>query len=74
MAQWKPILGREVEALRGRDLQLKELSYLRWTDGADTMVVTFGEVAAGARTGTMKRQYWVQQGGQWKIFFEGALG
>ena len=55
-------------------IQLKDLSVLRWTDTADTMVVTFGEVADGARTGTSKRQYWVRQGQQWKIFYEGVTG
>ena len=59
---------------RGRDIQLKDVSLLRWTDGADTMVVTFGEVPAGARTGQVKRQYWVRQGPQWKIFYEGVIG
>jgi hypothetical protein len=49
------------------------VSYLRWTDSADTMVVTFGEVAEGTRTGWTKRQYWVRQSNQWKIFFEGTL-
>jgi hypothetical protein len=38
------------------------------------MVVTFGEVPTGARTGPVKRQYWVRQGLQWKIFFEGVIG
>jgi L,D-transpeptidase YnhG len=37
-------------------------------------VVTFGEVAAGDRTGAIKRQYWMRQGTQWKIFFEGVIG
>jgi hypothetical protein len=40
---------------------MKDLSLLRWTDDTDTMVVTFGEVANGARTGPVKRQYWVRQ-------------
>jgi L,D-transpeptidase YnhG len=38
------------------------------------MVVTFGEVAAGAKTGSIKRQYWIRQGNQWKIFYEGSNG
>lgn len=41
---------------------------------ADTMVVTFGEVASGERSGPTKRQYWLRQGGTWKIFFEGIIG
>ena len=58
---------------QGRTIALKDVSYLRWTDSADTMVVTFGEVAEGTRTGWTKRQYWVRQSNQWKIFFEGTL-
>ncbi len=74
LAEWTPALRGEVERARGRPIQLKDLSYLRWTDSADTMVVTFGEVAGGMRTGPVKRQYWMRQGGQWKIFFEGVIG
>jgi len=33
-----------------------------------------GEVPVGARSGATKRQYWVRQGPQWKIFFEGVVG
>lgn len=74
LAEWTPLLQAELERIRGRDLQLKDISILRWTDSADTMVVTFGEVAAGARTGSVRRQYWVRQGPHWKIFFEGVIG
>ncbi len=74
LAEWTPALRGEIERARGRPIQLKDLSYLRWTDSADTMVVTFGEVAGGMRTGPVKRQYWMRQGGQWKIFFEGVIG
>ncbi|RYF42533.1 MAG: hypothetical protein EOO25_06385 [Comamonadaceae bacterium] len=74
LAEWTPVLKSELDRARGREIELKDLSYLRWTDSADTMVVTFGEVAAGARTGPVKRQYWMRQGQQWKIFFEGVIG
>ncbi len=74
LAEWTPTLRSELSKVHGRDIELKDLSYLRWTDSADTMVVTFGEVAAGARTGPVKRQYWVRQGSDWKIFFEGVIG
>ena len=72
--EWSQVLQAETRALRGRELHLKDKSYLRWTDSADTMVVTFGEVAAGARTGPVKRQYWARRGQQWQIFFEGVIG
>ena len=64
----------ELDQVRGRAIVLKDLSFLRWTDATDTMVVTFGEVADGTRTGPTKRQYWERQGSQWKIFFEGVIG
>lgn len=74
LAEWLPTLRAELERQRGKDLELKELSYLRWTDSADTMVVTFGEVPQGARTGPVKRQYWMRTGATWKIFYEGIIG
>ncbi|MNS98869.1 L,D-transpeptidase catalytic domain [compost metagenome] len=74
LAEWTQVLQTETRALRGRELHLKDKSYLRWTDSADTMVVTFGEVAEGARTGPVKRQYWKRKGQQWQIFFEGVIG
>ena len=46
---------------------------MRWTDSTDTMVVTFGELVQGAKSGTTKRQYWTRQDNQWKIFFEGVI-
>lgn len=74
LAEWTPSLRNEVSRVQGRNIHLKDVSYLRWTDSADTMVVTFGEVIDGLRTGPVKRQYWLRQGGQWKIFFEGVIG
>jgi len=72
---YAPIVRKEIEKASGREIALKELSVLRWTDSlADTMVVTFGEVVEGSITGPKKRQYWTRQGSQWKIFFEGIIG
>lgn len=73
LAQWTPTLRSEMQKSQGRTIQLKDVSYLRWTDSADTMVATFGEVADGVRTGLTKRQYWIRQENQWKIFYEGIL-
>ena len=73
LAEWTPALQGEVRRLGKRELQLKDVSYMRWTDSTDTMVVTFGELVKGAQTGLTKRQYWTRQGGQWKIFFEGVI-
>ena len=73
LTQWTPTLKTELDQTQGRTIQLKDLSYLRWVDAADTMVVTFGEVADGTRVGSTKRQYWIRQENQWKIFFEGVI-
>jgi L,D-transpeptidase YnhG len=73
LAAWSSNLGREVDKARGLPLQLKDLSLLRWNDQAETMVVTFTEVLQGAKGGSTKRQYWLRQTGQWKIFFEGVI-
>lgn len=73
LAQWTPSLKSEMQKMQGRTLQLKDVSYLRWTDSADTMVATFGEVPEGLRAGRTVRQYWIHQEGRWKIFYEGAL-
>ena len=40
----------------------------------DTMVVTFGEVASGSRTGPVKRQFWARRGKHWQIIYEGVIG
>ncbi len=74
LAQWTPALQAEIKKLDGRSIELKDVSYMRWTDTNDTMVVTFGELAQGAKTGQVKRQYWTRQGSEWKIFFEGIIG
>ena len=73
LSQWTPRLKAEMSQIVGRSLELKDLSLLRWNDSAETMVVTFGEVATGTRTGWTKRQYWIRQDKQWKIFFEGVI-
>ena len=74
LSEWTPSLRKELAKSQGRTITMKDLSLLRWTDAADTMVVTFGEVPDGVRTGTTKRQYWIREGNQWKIFFEGVIG
>ena len=70
--QYTPLLKSEMKALKGRNLELKDLSYFQWTDAAETMVVSFGEVAQGKKTGIHKRQYWIRSSKEWKIFFEGV--
>ncbi len=73
LAHWTPVLRREMEKANGKTIQLKNVSFLRWTDSTETMVATFGEVLEGVRSGSTKRQYWTKDNGQWKIFYEGVI-
>lgn len=73
LTDWLPTLRSEVTAAHGRVLEIKDLSLLHWVDANETMVVTFGEVASGQRTGLTKRQYWTRQGKLWQIFYEGVV-
>ena len=73
LAEWTPALRDEVKKLKTRPVTLKDVSLLQWTDSAETMVVTFGEVVAGGTGSQTKRQYWVRDGQRWKIFFEGVI-
>lgn len=72
--QWRQTLEKDVMQQRGRALQLKDVAILGWKDKSDILVVTFGEVSDGQRTGAVKRQYWGKEGGLWKIFYEGVIG
>ena len=55
LAEWTPALQTELKQLGGRNIEIKDVSYLRWTDSHDTMVVTFAELVKGAKTGRNKR-------------------
>jgi len=61
----------EMRAGFRRPVEIKDLSVLRWRDSDDTMVVTFGEVPVGQTSGVTRRQYWIREGNDWRIFFEG---
>jgi len=74
LAQWRQQVEKDLSQTRGRPLQLKDVSILGWRDKSDILVVTFGEIAEGQRTGAIKRQYWGKEGGLWKIFYEGVIG
>jgi murein L,D-transpeptidase YafK len=68
------VLHDEVEYAQGKRVQFKDMSYLHWRDGDDTMVATFGEVFEGEKSGRTRRQYWLRQGSEWKLFHEEILG
>jgi len=73
LEEYTPQIRSELKISKGRTIELKDLSYLHWSDSAETMVTTFGEVVAGRKTGIHKRQYWVRTAKDWQIFFEGVI-
>lgn len=73
LTQWSSILTSELNKLKGRDIALTNINMMRWSDQNDIMVVTFDEVIVGKQTGVTKRQYWIRDGKNWKIFFEGVI-
>jgi len=73
LEQFTPQIRSELKVTKGKNIALKDLSYLQWSDSAETMVTTFGEVVEGRRTGVHKRQYWVRTAKDWQIFFEGVI-
>lgn len=74
LTEWSGTLSREMLRQNGRPVQLRDVSTLQWRDSTDTMIVMFGELAEGSQTLRTRRQYWVRQGTQWKIFNEGVIG
>jgi L,D-transpeptidase YnhG len=83
LADWSQVLQTEMNQMRGRTSEIKDMSVLHWTDPHNggqsaTMVVTFSEVPAGRVAGPTKRQYWLRSkaatNNQWKMFFEGVIG
>lgn len=74
LAKWRRGIEHDLQALKGRRTEIKDLSVLTWHDKSEIMVVTFGEVLAGQRSGPIRRQYWGLENGLWKIFYEGVIG
>ena len=55
-------------------IRLNDISMIRWTDDAEILVATFGELVKGERVGRTLRQYWQKRADTWKIIYEGVVG
>lgn len=64
----------EVNKLGRKPIELNDVSMIRWTDEAEILVATFGELVQGARTGRTVRQYWQKRANAWQIIYEGVVG
>ena len=67
-------LKADLKRTDNRPVTIKDISLIRWTDEADTMVATFGEVRDGDAVGRTIRQYWQRRSSGWKIIYEGVVG
>ncbi len=75
---WWPSAAAEIKKARNRPFQWREVTTLMWRPDAgektaNVMVVTYDEIQPGIKQPVTKRQYWIQSGSQWKIFFEGTI-
>lgn len=53
---------------------LERLSVLPGQQAEPVLIVTYRELSAQDERARLKRQYWREQNGQWKIFFDGVIG
>ena len=53
---------------------LERLSVLPGQHAEPVLIVTYRELSALDDRARLKRQYWREQNGQWKIFFDGVVG
>ncbi|WP_310463548.1 L,D-transpeptidase family protein [Sphaerotilus sp.] len=72
-AEWQRQLAKDTASGTGRERELLDLTILDNADGSDALFITFREVLRGSASGTLRRQYWARERGQWKIFSEGVL-
>jgi len=78
LKDWWPSVAQSLKMAHRRPFQWHEVAVLLWrtepgSKNPNVMVVTYDEYSPGIKQPTTKRQYWVQAGNQWKIFFEGAI-
>jgi tetratricopeptide (TPR) repeat protein len=72
-AEWQRQLAKDTASGSGRERELLDLTILDNADGSDALFITFREVLRGSASGSLRRQYWARERGQWKIFSEGVL-
>lgn len=78
LKDWWPSVQQDIKTANKRTFQWREVTTLMWRPDAGSknpniMVVTFDESITGSKQANTKRQYWMQVGNQWKIFFEGTI-
>ena len=78
LAAWWPSVQQEIALAKQAPFQWQEVTLLTWRPEAsekanNIMIVTYDEKLPKRKQAITKRQYWLQVGNQWKIFFEGVI-
>ena len=74
LSDWKIALRDDQAKLQGKASSVSDLSFVRWQDKDDIMVLTYNENSSFRKTSVTKRIYWIRVASQWKIFYEGVIG
>ena len=74
LSDWKIALRDDQAKLQGKASTVSDLSFVRWQDKDDIMVLTYNENSSFRKTSVTKRIYWIRVASQWKIFYEGVIG
>ncbi|MEG0786838.1 MAG: hypothetical protein RSH07_07025 [Comamonas sp.] len=55
-------------------VQWRNVSVFRWTHQGDVAIVNYTTVSASSRAHSIdRRQYWSQDNGHWRLFFDGMV-
>jgi L,D-transpeptidase YnhG len=78
LTAWWPNTVKDIQKANKQPFQWREVTILSWRSetndkSSNMMVVTYDEVLPKHKHPVTKRQYWLQVGNQWKIFFEGTI-
>lgn len=64
---------RLATVLSNRSASIEGVSVVWWKDDREVVVVSYSETTAGQGRTRLKRQYWLQEDGDWKMIFDGNL-
>jgi L,D-transpeptidase YnhG len=78
LKDWWPSVLQDLKVANKRVFQWNSSAILMWrpepgSKNPNIMVVTYDEQLPHSKQAVTKRQYWMQVGNQWKIFFEGSI-
>lgn len=74
LSDWKIALKEDQAKQLGKAIAISDVSFVRWQDKDDIMVLTYTENSSFRKMPITKRLYWIRVASQWKIFYEGVIG